>query len=125
MSAPQATIEFPNDLDLDDDSYPSEDRIAQIQKANDIPNAAHWLIETFPRLVESMHYGSAEVRDGVDDFDRRIKVVAFSTGGWSGQEDLINAIEGSLLGMLYLWSWRRGGHYEFRVPLSALESGDG
>ena len=87
----------------------------QCRRANDVANAARWLIETFPKLVESIPCGSVEVRDGIDDFDKPIKIVAFSTGGWSGQEALVNAVEHGLPGTFYLWSWRRGGHYEFRV----------
>ncbi|WP_428485942.1 hypothetical protein [Rhodopila sp.] len=106
---------FPETLDADD-GYPSDEKIAQIRAANDIPNAAQWLIETFPKLVESLPCGFVEVRDDVNDFDRPIKIVSFSTGGWSGQEALIDAVEHGLVGLFYLWSWQRGGHYQFRVP---------
>ncbi len=52
------------------------------------------------------------------DFPRNcLALVAdFSTGGWSGNEDVIGAMKGSQI----LWSatatqWRRGGHWQFVV----------
>ena len=41
----------------------------------------------------------------------------FSTGGWSGNESIVSAIEKNLmLQSIGAWSWRRGGHYEYRFP---------
>lgn len=42
----------------------------------------------------------------------------FSTGGWSGNESIVAAIEkNQWLQMVGAWSWRRGGHYEYRFPV--------
>ena len=39
-----------------------------------------------------------------------------STGGWSGNEDLIAAMEKNRMWWLFHWhSSKRGGHYEFRA----------
>ena len=47
------------------------------------------------------------------------RVYRFSTGGWSGNESIIAAIEANeIVQIVGAWSWRRGGHYEYRFPLA-------
>jgi hypothetical protein len=41
--------------------------------------------------------------------------VEFHTGGWSGNEDLINALLENRLVCIWYESWRRGGHYYFEI----------
>lgn len=42
----------------------------------------------------------------------------FSTGGWSGNESIVGAIEANdIVQAIGAWSWRRGGHYEYRFPV--------
>jgi len=112
------SIDFPRDLDVDDNGYPNDDMLDQLQKTDNVKDAASWLLNIFPKLVRSMPFGHLEISDGSDDFGNPIKIVSYSTGGWSGQEDLITAVEKSIIGILYLYSWRRGGHYVFHVPLT-------
>jgi hypothetical protein len=39
------------------------------------------------------------------------------TGGWSGNESIVAAIEANLIvQMVGAWAWRRGGWYEYRFP---------
>ena len=45
-----------------------------------------------------------------------------STGGWSGNEDLIEALRGNNIFWLMAWQQsRRGGHYIFELPLTTEE----
>ena len=38
------------------------------------------------------------------------------TGGWSGNESLINALlENKMFCMMWYYSWERGGHYVFKI----------
>jgi len=49
--------------------------------------------------------------------DRPCLRYVFSTGGWSGNESIVAAIEANqIVQMVGAWSWRRGGHYEYRFP---------
>jgi hypothetical protein len=61
-----------------------------------------------------------EERDVIDEEykGQRERSYKFSTGGWSGNESLVGAMEEHpLLGLIAPTSWRRGGHYEYRLPL--------
>ena len=47
------------------------------------------------------------------------RIYRFSTGGWSGNESIVSAIEANeIVQMVGAWSWRRGGHYEYRFPVA-------
>lgn len=66
-------------------------------------------------------WGWTEER-GHDELDERpVTRFRISTGGWSGNEDVIEAMQHSL-GWFFTWvQSRRGGHYIFELP-DALES---
>ena len=55
--------------------------------------------------------------DAMDDlFGRPVKRYTISTGGWSGNEEIIEAMRSNRF--LWLFTWvqsRRGGHYIFEV----------
>jgi hypothetical protein len=52
----------------------------------------------------------------VDDFGRAYINYDVSTGGWSGNEDIIGAMRKNMMFWLMCWEQsRRGGHYIFRV----------
>ena len=38
------------------------------------------------------------------------------TGGWSGNEDIITALEGTVFWLMYWEKSQRGGHYFFEIP---------
>lgn len=38
------------------------------------------------------------------------------TGGWSGNEDIVDALMGTMFWMLCWESSRRGGHFYFEIP---------
>lgn len=57
-----------------------------------------------------------------DLFERLCLRYEFSTIGWSGNESIIGAIESNMmLRMMGAWSWRRGGHYEYRFGNSLIK----
>jgi hypothetical protein len=54
--------------------------------------------------------------EDIEDFGRH-REYTISTGGWSGNESLVAALEQNLgFTILAPWSWRRGGHYVYRLP---------
>jgi hypothetical protein len=60
------------------------------------------------------HYGKwyQEVRD--NDVDGRVIEVDIRTGGWSENEDVVNALlENTMTRILFYHSWQRGGQHVF------------
>lgn len=51
----------------------------------------------------------------VDDCDDIVVRMYYSTGGWSGHEELISELEGTWFWMFCWVQSRRGGHYIFEI----------
>lgn len=56
----------------------------------------------------------------------KIRTLKISTGGWSGHEDIISALqENSLFFAMYWWATLRGGHYTFKIRyINKLDVGE-
>ena len=71
-------------------------------------DAVAFLVTVFPEACEAMQPYARYFRQG--------NAVYFSTGGWSGCEELLDAM------LRHFWirelkvQWRRGGHYIFELP---------
>lgn len=110
--------EFPP-IEWDADGYPTEDSLDALETANrnsfGIEEAARYLRQELAKCAENC-VASYEEQPATDIVDRPCLHLHFSTGGWSGAEDLIAAL------MTKFWiahihlQWRRGGHYIFEVP---------
>ena len=85
------------------DDYPDDDELEKIKK---------WRWDDSKGLMEYVcdlwrDYGFIKQDENIYEL---------STGGWSGNEDIIGALqENTMFWAMYWWSSRRGGHYEFRV----------
>jgi hypothetical protein len=107
---------FPETMELNADGDPTDAFCAQIRCANNTMQMGLWLVHVFPIFVSALRYGRCIVTSRADN-GRTVKIVLYSTGCWPSQEVLIDAVEHSLIGVRFLQSWRRGGHYEFWVPV--------
>jgi hypothetical protein len=96
--------------EFDRDGYPTEATLKRIEgwevfgePADEWPDRC----EALMRFVQSAwHWGEDWCRRGTDG--------TWRVSTWSGNEDLIGALEGNkMFWMLYWQSSRRGGHYEF------------
>lgn len=100
----------------DEDGYPTDEELAEIiywdfQKKS---------IYDFLEFIENLWYypDRFELRDGYKNFPKRIKVkkLYLSTGGWSGNETIINAVERNFIFWMICWQKsQRGGHYWFEI----------
>jgi hypothetical protein len=105
-----------NEPTFDREGYPTIETYDKI---------ADWPINTFQDAIDAMEFvGRAwyypeywEVSENWTDpdYSKKVRRYVFSTGGWSGNETLISAIESNImLQALGAYSWRKGGHYEYR-----------
>ena len=95
----------------DSNGYPTE---AELQDIRDWDPRV-WSVVNFLDFIKSIWWnpGWGFVKKG-----KRIIVLELHTGGWSGNESIINAInENKFFYPLYWQRSRRGGHLKFRIPL--------
>jgi hypothetical protein len=114
-------LQLPDTLDVDSDTYPSDERLEQIASGDAIGEPGRlWMLQIFPILAgELAPYAVCRIEDG-DYHGKPVKVISFSTSGWSGCEDFIDAVlRNLLLNAMYYAAWRRGGHFVFEVPACA------
>lgn len=108
-----------------EEGYPSD---AWIDRFNTMPSfgikpaqAADFLINRLPDIAKTISCMQVRVEDAKDDYsDRPLKRVEYITGGWSGAEDLIEAMLCQFWIKHYHSLWKRGGYFVFEVPESAL-----
>lgn len=113
---------------FDRDGYPTDETLERIRT---------WDVKTFTDMAEAMDFAGRawSYPDRWDCIESETdpdsghwppsRVYRFSTGGWSGNESIVSAIEGNqMLQIVGAWSWRRGGHYEYRFPIEQKESTD-
>lgn len=101
---------------LDKDGYPTEETL---QKIRDWDMMDPWgVFEFIKKIWEYRDWGWTE-KHGKSEITGKSTIKFYiSTAGWSGNEDLIDALRESGEGMIWIISWishRRGGHYEFEL----------
>ena len=104
-------------IEWDANGYPTEESLKRMKEAlsdknQDIDKA----INAFYSALKENRYGSdycgpaqVEVRGEVT------KVWEYHTGGWSGNEDIINVLSQSWLWSMFLERYDAGGHYYFKA----------
>lgn len=106
-----------------EDGYPTaedDDFLAWSSLPLDFRHAAQFLLRELPEAAANC-CASCNVVDGMDGITGKlVKLIAFTTGGWSGAESLIAFIESRPDTSHFMLSWRRGGHYLFEIPVSFL-----
>jgi hypothetical protein len=96
-----------------DSEYHTEIELKEIQNwdINDIHNLIH-------RLRDMWQYKNYFIENWQSD---NTLMLELHTGGWSGNEDLIEALENhELFWMMWWWKTERGGHYYFEIDFSQI-----
>ena len=101
--------------EADGDGYLTEEWLDLLRaKEFTVSEARQFLLETFPEAAELMQpYATIRISDVKD---RPAKEIYFATGGWSGCEDLIEAMLSQPLIAYHHTQWKRGGAYWFEAP---------
>lgn len=110
MSAPVVVVEC-------EDGYPTDDGLVALRNhAFDPCDAARFLVYDFPDICKAISCCRAIVTDARSDImGDPAKRIEFSTGGWSGAEELIGIMLNHFWIRHHHVKWERGGHYEFEV----------
>src|SRR3990172_6948334 len=97
--------------------YHTEKELKEIQNWN--VKDAHNLID---RLRDMWEYKNYFIESwGLDHIhkERPVLMLELHTGGWSGNEDVIEALQkNKIFWMMWWWKEERGGHYYFDVDFS-------
>jgi len=102
-----------NDM-LDEDGYPTNAALDVIRLWHFI-DAKGWF-KFIENLWHFREFGWKEKDEPHDYKDKIVHRYYISTGGWSGNEDLIRAMQKNE--MMWAFNWvqsRRGGHYIFEL----------
>lgn len=92
------------------DPYPTED---ELKRVREWPGSFVTLLEFVRSLWWNPEWG----------WEQRGTKYYISTGGWSGNEDLIDALRDHKWFWMFCWvSSRRGGHYRFKIHGSPVEA---
>ena len=97
--------------------YPSEGELEEVQRwpATDLPGWLQFIKQIGNYWSDATPWGWDE-EDGTAD-GRSARVYHISTGGWSGNEEIIAAMRDNFPCWSLTWeAVRRGGHYTFAVP---------
>jgi hypothetical protein len=82
---------------------------------------AHNLVN---RLRDMWQYNDCFVQSwGLDHIhkEKPVLLLELHTGGWSGNEDIVEALQNNtLFWMMWWWKTERGGHYYFEIDFSAI-----
>jgi len=97
---------------MDIDGYPTEEELSIIEKWN-------FSTETFEAdMVHFIEYIKERWKYAeVGYFKYEGQKLELHTGGWSGNEDMIDAIQKNTMFWVFTWQQsKRGGHYYFKIP---------
>jgi hypothetical protein len=98
--------------------YPREDQLQRVREwpHDDMRGWLAYIKSIGNYWPESDPWGWTE-EDTLNAAGRPTRRYHISTGGWSGNEDIISAMQdNAMLWTLYWQSSQRGGHHTFEVP---------
>ena len=97
---------------IDGDGYPTEEMLEKIEKWD----AGEGSYNDLMKFIKPHWKYSFEGYWSENEYEDDGTEYSISTGGWSGNEDIIHALQSNwMFWSLYWMQSRRGGHYIFKV----------
>ena len=96
----------------DKDGYPTEEELKTIREWDFEKTSAIDLIEYIRNMWWQSEWG---VKWGFKLKGKKVITLELHTGGWSGNEDIVNALSQSMFWHLYWEKSCRGGHHYFTI----------
>jgi hypothetical protein len=97
---------------MTDYRYPLEEELVRVEKWDGDWRACFAFVRSLWWMPDWGWHESTEI-----DNERVVTRYQISTGGWSGNEDVVTAMEHNRWLMSFFWmESRRGGHYVFELP---------
>jgi len=97
---------------IDKDNYPDEASLKQIAKWDILTNGIQGLLDL---VEENTNWSDRQIYQ----HGKRVIYYEYHTGGWSGNEDVIEALQKNYLFWAMYWmKTTRGGHYYFKIKLT-------
>jgi len=96
---------------MDKDGYPEDNELQTISNWNITKNPVIDLLEYIRDRWQFANYGYFDLSG------KRVLRLRMSTGGWSGNESIIKAMQRNWIFWTMYWQQsKRGGHFWFRIP---------
>lgn len=105
------------------DGYPTEASLNRLRRAladGDVKKAAR----AFYGALRENRYGNCGP-ERVEVRGETMDVWGYHTGGWSGNEAIIQVLSGSIFWNMFLERYDRGGHYYFDLPPEWINNAGG
>lgn len=100
--------------------YPTEESLAALAaQPFNFSDAARFVIEQLPKanIYQGAGWRGSDIERARDPYTKQpIVRVVYATGGWSGNESVIEAALERADVSFFLVQWRRGGQFVFEVP---------
>ena len=100
--------------------YPSEESLAAlVEQPFNFNDAARFVVEHLPKanIYQGDGWRGVSVERARDSYTKQPMVrVVYATGGWSGNESVIEAALERADVSFFLVEWRRGGQFVFEIP---------
>lgn len=106
--------------------YPTEEELDKIRNWDILEESTKGLVDYIESIWWAPDWGF-KIRRGYSSFPltrKQVVKLELHTGGWSGNESIIEALQQNFFWFLYWEKSTRGGHFWFEIDLAKWKRGD-